>query len=95
MRMRKSFLDRYEVHDVGGRALQEYWIPAEEFAAGGISRPRSPGRISASQPREKRARGLLRDVQQGDVVRCAQLSCLELAERLPAAELSARIFARR
>jgi len=30
--VRKSFLDRYEVHDVGGRALQEYWIPAEELA---------------------------------------------------------------
>jgi hypothetical protein len=29
--VRKSFLDRYEVHDVGGRALQEYWIPAEEL----------------------------------------------------------------
>ena len=29
----KSFLDRYEVHDAGGRAHREYWIPAEELAA--------------------------------------------------------------
>lgn len=27
----KAFLSRYEVHDVGGRELQEYWIPAEEL----------------------------------------------------------------
>jgi hypothetical protein len=26
-----AFLSRYEVHDVGGRELQEYWIPAEEL----------------------------------------------------------------
>jgi hypothetical protein len=25
------FLDDYEVHEVGGRELQEYWIPSEEL----------------------------------------------------------------
>ena len=29
--VRKSFLDRYEVHQVGGRAILEYWIPAEDL----------------------------------------------------------------
>jgi hypothetical protein len=29
--VRKDFLDRYEVQTVGGRAHQEYWIPAEEL----------------------------------------------------------------
>jgi hypothetical protein len=29
----RSFLDRYEVHQVGGRTVLEYWIPAEDLAA--------------------------------------------------------------
>jgi hypothetical protein len=29
--VRRSCLDRYEVHTVGGRVHQEYWIPAEDF----------------------------------------------------------------
>jgi hypothetical protein len=33
-RVRKEFLERYEVHEVGGRAHLEYWIPA----AGGLFR---------------------------------------------------------
>jgi hypothetical protein len=32
-RVRRDFLDLYEVHDVGGRAHQEYWIPAEDLPA--------------------------------------------------------------
>lgn len=28
----RSYLDRYEVHQVGGRDVLEYWIPAEELA---------------------------------------------------------------
>jgi hypothetical protein len=28
----RSFLDRYEVHQVGGRTILEYWIPAEDLA---------------------------------------------------------------
>ena len=28
-----EFLSRYDVQDVGGRELQEYWIPAEDLAA--------------------------------------------------------------
>jgi hypothetical protein len=27
----KSFLDRYEVHQVGGQTILEYWIPAEDL----------------------------------------------------------------
>ena len=30
-RVRKSFLDRYEVRTVGSAIHQEYWIPAEEL----------------------------------------------------------------
>ena len=30
-RVRKSFLDRYELQTVGGSVHQEYWIPAEEL----------------------------------------------------------------
>ena len=30
-KVRKSYLDRYEVHQVGGREHLEYWIPAEEL----------------------------------------------------------------
>jgi len=29
--VRTEFLDRYEVHQVGGRTILEYWIPAEEL----------------------------------------------------------------
>jgi hypothetical protein len=31
-RVRRSFLDRYETHQVGGRTIVEYWIPAEDLA---------------------------------------------------------------
>ena len=30
-RVHKSFLDRYEIQEVGGRAHSEYWIPANEL----------------------------------------------------------------
>ncbi len=30
--VRKDFIDRYAVQEAGGRAHQEYWIPAEELA---------------------------------------------------------------
>lgn len=30
-RVRRDFLDRHEVHEVGGRDILEYWIPAEEL----------------------------------------------------------------
>jgi hypothetical protein len=30
-RVRSDFLDRYEVHQVGGRSILEYWIPAEDL----------------------------------------------------------------
>lgn len=30
-RVLKSFLDRYEVREVGGQAHAEYWIPAEDL----------------------------------------------------------------
>ena len=29
----KSFLDKYEIQEAGGRAHREYWIPAEELPA--------------------------------------------------------------
>jgi hypothetical protein len=29
--VRSSFLDRYEVNQVGGQTILEYWIPAEEL----------------------------------------------------------------
>jgi hypothetical protein len=32
LRVAKAFLDRYEVHEAGGREHREYWIPAEELA---------------------------------------------------------------
>jgi hypothetical protein len=32
-KVRKSFLDRYEVHQVGGQSILEYWIPAEDLPA--------------------------------------------------------------
>jgi hypothetical protein len=31
-RVRRDFLDGYEVRQVGGRAILEYWIPAEHLA---------------------------------------------------------------
>lgn len=31
-RVSKSFLDRYNVHDAGGRDHLEYWIPAGDLA---------------------------------------------------------------
>jgi hypothetical protein len=30
-RLRRAFLDGYEVHQVGGRTILEYWIPAEDL----------------------------------------------------------------
>jgi hypothetical protein len=30
-RVRRLFLDRYETHQVGGRTIMEYWIPAEDL----------------------------------------------------------------
>ncbi len=32
-RVRRDFLDNYAVQEAGGRAHQEYWIPAEELNA--------------------------------------------------------------
>lgn len=29
--VRRDFLDRYDVHQVGGQTILEYWIPAEEL----------------------------------------------------------------
>ena len=29
--VRKSYLDRFEVHQVGGATILEYWIPAQEL----------------------------------------------------------------
>jgi hypothetical protein len=31
--VRRSFLDRYEVHQVGGQTILEYWIPAGDLDA--------------------------------------------------------------
>lgn len=31
--VRREFLEQYDVQDAGGRALREYWIPAEELEA--------------------------------------------------------------
>jgi hypothetical protein len=30
-RIRRDFLDRYDVQDAGGRAHREYWIPAQHL----------------------------------------------------------------
>lgn len=30
--VRQDFLDNYETHQVGGRTIIEYWIPAENLA---------------------------------------------------------------
>ncbi len=32
-RVRTSYLDQYEIHEVGGRDCREYWIPAEDLSA--------------------------------------------------------------
>ena len=32
-RVRRSFLDRYDLHEAGGRSHREYWIPAEDMGA--------------------------------------------------------------
>jgi hypothetical protein len=32
-RLRRAFLDRYVIQEVGGREHLEYWIPAEELAS--------------------------------------------------------------
>jgi hypothetical protein len=32
-RVRRAFLDRYDVQTAGGAAHQEYWIPADDLAA--------------------------------------------------------------
>jgi hypothetical protein len=32
-KVRRSFLDNYEVHQVGGQTILEYWIPADDLAA--------------------------------------------------------------
>lgn len=29
--VRRSFVDKYEVHQVGGRTIVEYWIPAKDL----------------------------------------------------------------
>jgi hypothetical protein len=31
--VRRDFLDNYDTHQVGGRTIIEYWIPAEDLAA--------------------------------------------------------------
>ena len=31
-KVRKSFLDNYEIHQAGGQTILEYWIPAEDIA---------------------------------------------------------------
>jgi hypothetical protein len=31
--VRRNFLDRFEVHEAGGRAHLEYWIPSEDLLA--------------------------------------------------------------
>jgi len=31
--VRRDFLDQYDVQEAGGRALREYWIPAEDLGA--------------------------------------------------------------
>jgi hypothetical protein len=31
--VRKSFLDNYQVRQVGGQSILEYWIPAKELPA--------------------------------------------------------------
>jgi hypothetical protein len=31
--VRRSFLDNHDVHQAGGQAILEYWIPAEDLPA--------------------------------------------------------------
>jgi hypothetical protein len=31
--VRRSFLDSYQVRQVGGQSILEYWIPAEDLSA--------------------------------------------------------------
>lgn len=31
--VRKAYLDHYQVHQVGGQSILEYWIPAEDLPA--------------------------------------------------------------
>jgi len=31
-KIRKAFLDNYEIHQVGGETILEYWIPADDLA---------------------------------------------------------------
>ena len=31
-KVRKAFLDSYEIHQAGGQTILEYWIPAEDLA---------------------------------------------------------------
>jgi hypothetical protein len=31
-RVRRSFLDRYEIYQAGGRTILEHWIPAKDLA---------------------------------------------------------------
>ncbi|HTV16194.1 MAG TPA: hypothetical protein VME68_15845 [Acidobacteriaceae bacterium] len=31
--VRREFIERYEVHEAGGRDHREYWIPAEDIEA--------------------------------------------------------------
>jgi len=32
-RVLRSFLDHYEIHQVGSKTILEYWIPAEDLTA--------------------------------------------------------------
>jgi hypothetical protein len=32
-KVRNDFIDAYEIHDVGGQAHREYWIPADDLEA--------------------------------------------------------------
>ena len=47
--VRRGHLDRYEVQQVGGRTILEYWIPAEERPLPWPARTR-PGAQAQNQP---------------------------------------------
>jgi hypothetical protein len=47
--VRRDFLDRYEVHQVGGQTILEYWIPAEDLDA---LNENIVGRINVAADRE-------------------------------------------
>jgi len=58
LRVLRSFLDQSQAHQVGGRGIEEYWIPAEDLPALSAaivgtsrlrSRPASPDQ-AASRP---------------------------------------------